>query len=372
MSHASVHALPIDRQILIPFRSPDPSADLFLDGVFRSDEFQRPLARTSDAHRAIFRRTLALWRNCFGSAEPTHAQIEVEHLAAFQEWLIARRYAPTTINKVCQYASQIIQFGNGRSISIDRLDCDYAPPRTASLEELSAIYRACSAAVWPKHPLIPAPLWWRTLLVLAFTYGPRLGDLAPIDCDSPGLAWSGIRFEADCPDQRMKDRSEHGWLVFTPLKTRRRKPAPLILPLSSAARRHLEALPRVGGRVLACRKNPRSFRRELRAIQILALFRAAGHSAMRTSNGRFRIDGRSLILREALRSLNDMHQRPYTIQDIRKTSDTYWFRACPGIQEHVLGHAPRGVNARHYVNPIPVLVKAIGLLEQPEAFSEGP
>lgn len=211
---------------------------------------------------------------------------------------------------------------------------DVAKKRVADIAELSAAYDACEVAQWPRSRR--RTLWdgavelWRLVLVLDYNFGPRTEELLK-------LRWENIHWDSPCPAPEISRLNwRYGWLVYTPPKTRKHKPQALHLPLTECARLHLDAV-RPGlnptGPIFGFPKNKRSLYGTLEAI-----WSEAGV------------------------------ETPYSFQEIRKTCSTGWNDLWPDLGEHVTGHAPRGVNAKHYDAELRRLCQHAPRLPQPEAM----
>lgn len=307
----------------------------------------------SGSHRGKFDTVLDHWETCFAPDNPPVAVIDDNHLSRFQRWQIeVQEFSPRTANNYVKYVGQILNklcprdYRNrgGKGILaqlpyVPMLPVPRVKKRIARFDDLDRFYRECRQATWPQNHGFPAPLWWRTLLVLVFTYALRASDLIPNKTKQGGLRWSSVIWEPECPIAEFDLVSPHGWLVFTPQKTRRIKDE-LVLPLSETAARHLRHLRDIApGRdlILPCPTHYAFWKNENARLQRLAGI-----------------------------------EQPYTLQEQRKTAVTYWSRIDSELASHVAGHAPRGVTQEHYSNALFVLVKRIEELELPDAYREGP
>jgi hypothetical protein len=210
--------------------------------------------------------------------------------------------------------------------------------RRIATAELAGCYAECGAAAWPTHLSARASDVWRALLVLAATYGPRTQELI-------GLEWGNVSFDERCPHPKYSTSivNPHGWLWHVPRKTRATKPEPLYLPLTIAARAHLERLRRTGagGRIFALPRSRRAFDGQRRRLWRLAVGRGAEWT-------------------------------PYTWHELRFTASCAWNDLRPGLGEHVTGHAPRGVNRQSYDEDLHRLVTFAPLLDLPAEFARPP
>ena len=66
-------------------------------------------------------------------------------------------------------------------------------PRIFSHDELSRLYDACETCTYPMG-IIPAPDWWRSLLVLAYNIGARTSDLLSMETDAVDWNKGSVRF----------------------------------------------------------------------------------------------------------------------------------------------------------------------------------
>ena len=241
---------------------------------------------------------------------------------------------------------------------------DWLPPRQLSLAELDAMYRACDVAVWPERTWlsrrlgaggraltienpVPAPLFWRTAIVLWTITGLRCEDLIDYTHGSHGLEMKHLHLDAtNCPWTNTPVTWSHGWIRRVPAKTRRHGKM-LVLPLPSIARVHLDALlllrrqaTPAAGQVFLCPCTNRDFYSQWDAIVASARERTP-------------------------------IPEPCTIHDLRRTCAGLWDRAKLGLGEHVLCHAKGGVHQQSYQNVIPELLDACPRLPIPAEFVAG-
>lgn len=313
----------------------EPSGDVRLKEAF--DQFLRPQLerrKRSPSHIRAFYTILEHWQRL--TPDPPVRLIDDALLQQFSDallvWYQSHEMRGTeAVSKALRYLRSIFRAcaergpGNPRGVATGKHVLTYVPiaeppersmqrKRIATLAELGAAYEACQVAKWPKPRrrslwAAPAPLLWRVLLVLDYTYGPRTENLL-------GLEWANIVLDTACPaPDASRLHWPHGWLTYVPGKTKRHKPDPLYLPLTECARMHLEEL-----------------RLRNRTGPIFA-FPRNKHALHNT---------RQRIWTEA--DIAD----PYTFQEIRKTCSTAWNDLYPLLGEHVTGHAPRSVNQIHY------------------------
>jgi hypothetical protein len=79
-------------------------------------------------------------------------------------------------------------------------------------------------------------------MVLYRTYGFRPQELLAYDAKKTPITWANISFGIESPNPSSEETNEHGWLHYTPPKTKRKKPHPLYLPLTKHARAALNII----------------------------------------------------------------------------------------------------------------------------------
>lgn len=200
-----------------------------------------------------------------------------------------------------------------------------------TVEQLGALYEACSAAEWPTSCTVPAAIQWRGWIVLGSLLGIRVEQL-----NAAEFAW--FRMEASSPAKGSNRRHEPGWLSYTPEKTKRSKRVRLVVPLPPCVRLHLDALSRHG---------------RLRLFD----FGSAGSNAARQQW----ID---IAERAGVPHLQRC--------DLRDTANQIWGAVNRDLGRWVCGHAARDVNERHYTRIEPDLIAAIPQLVVPAQFERGP
>jgi len=198
--------------------------------------------------------------------------------------------------------------------------------RIASANELSALYEACDVATWPNRCGISPPLLWRATIVCLLNWGLNTQDLFRLDESSivPGDGRRGL------------SRPDRLYLRFVRRKTQRHKPAPIILPLNETVQRHVASIRRPGGRLFPFPRNTRDIKRQWDVIHAEA----------------------GIALESKIH-----------FQDLRKTCNTYFDMVSPGIGEWILGHAPREVNAKFYLDVEKRILAAVDQFPQPAGFS---
>lgn len=209
--------------------------------------------------------------------------------------------------------------------------------RIVNTETLEAIYRHCSIARLSYDARIPAPLLMRAALVLFLTAGCRRceGWLMPSASYVRQPEFPQVPEYTDC---ELDAESPLGWLVFHTPKTKVRKGCrPLVIPVNSALKSHLDELDRLAPRrqrLLPLGDHPSTWKKQFDRIQ-----RAAG--------------------------IED----PYCWQDLRKTASRLYRRvAGREVAKFILGQQPRGVNATYYDDLTQDGVEACEKIELPACF----
>lgn len=196
--------------------------------------------------------------------------------------------------------------------------------RYVSLEDLDAVFRAASIAVWPRTP--DAPLIWRGKFAWLSFYGTN-------PCDMYAAEWSQITYGDGSKKMPRRDRR---YLTFTRDKTEEDKPA-LTVPIPERLWNVLRPLRSIGSdRIFPCS----------------------------ATNTRDRNKQRDEILDEA----GIPPERRFTFADLRPTTNTRLNDIIPGVGEAVLGHAPRGVNSKFYDLWAGRMLDALDRLPVPPAF----
>jgi hypothetical protein len=353
------------------------------------DKFELPDQHlNSVGNRNKFRTVLRNWEAFWGQQmtheradrEPTIGEITKEHLRQFRDWLKGR-LKPKTVNVYCGYIKQILRkCGPPDSRNPDGHDvlsrvpyvraipAPKSRPEIVWLEQLGPWYEACRSATWPSSHGIPAPLWWRCLLVLCFTYGFRTTDVVQLNNSDEasrkkgsrpqGMDWSALWQQPQCPIPSIPLSHALGWFYLRPGKTEKHK-AELVLPLTAVVKKHLDALPRPrstsGGRRLVL---PAPVCCSQFTEQNMKIQQSAGFELRTDSRGR----------RQAM-----------TPQMLRRSCKSYWSRLSPEVSSYIGGWSPRSVDDKFYLQPLTALLepddrgeRLIDRFRYPEAFLQGP
>lgn len=221
-------------------RDQRPSAPT-LDEVFTAEvqprlESRRRAVATVHEYRRAVKVWEEFWREHGGS--PGLTTIDEDALDQFQEHLAETR-AGRTVNKIMGYLQAVLDqcgprrsgnTGLGRRLGLVdsvprfvRVDEPTAKRgRVATLEQVRVMLDHCHIATHPRHQ---AALKWSAAIRLLFWAGPRRNDLFL------HLRRSNWIQSTRCPLAEVSIDWPWGWLSFTPAKTARKKPAPLVIPL---------------------------------------------------------------------------------------------------------------------------------------------
>lgn len=297
----------------------------------------------------------------FGPEGPPICEITRELLAEVRERLKARCQSINTANRMIRSINVILHRSspagpgnpNGEGLADEWLHLRPFPKtaarkRTATPAEIGEWYLRTEIATWPNRADIPAPLWWRSLLVLACTYGLRTRDLLD-------LRWEQVYWSEQCPDPDAAIRSPFGWLMLVPRKTQRKKPAPLILPQTRHVHAHLLtcwelAQKPTSGRVLKCPVGRRTRRTH-----------SDGQASWNTVAAQLHAERARQQRRAGI-------VEPYTFQHLRKTAATWLGRVDRELRRLVLGHAARDVSDEYYFSGVGTMRDKLPLVPMPPAF----
>jgi len=297
---------------------------------------QRDQERSGTAVRTIddYKTTLRFWEQWLGltNASLAISEITEDEVDLFGDWLEGGR-GGRTVNKHLGNVEAILrrcgpkcpQNRHGRKILTDFVCVEQRDEsedeehvvRTMPQDVFERIYGGCRVAKRPEYGRTPPPLAWRGLLLLFWTFGPRRND-------GFRMSDAALSFNPMCPLPDLRIEHKWGWLSWTPRKTRRRKPQRLVLPLTQGLHAHFKQIEGRDGRLFPFNLSSRAWREEFLAIQ------------------------RSVGIDE-----------PYTFQCLRKTANVEWDTLEFDVGKHVLGHAARDVNTRHYKQVVRKLVELV-------------
>jgi integrase len=284
-------------------------------------------------------------------------------LNAWGEWLMAESGPKLTLDtakKQWRCVRAILrrvgprEAGNPRALGfLDRVPAmdpleelalgdDRDGPQDVTDEQIGRIYAACDVADWPGDASV---LQWRTYLVILSVMGPRVNDAAT-------LTRENFSFDPASPVARSVRTYEHGWLVYRPTKTARKKSAKLIVPLPPVVSAHVRAL---------------------------AARRGSGQAGSGLAGGGGRLfgwpDARGHRFAATWQRIVDHAGLPHIERrHMRATANLRWDRAGGDRQlgRWVLGHAARDVNDQHYMRAEPDLIAAAPQVEVPAPFAASP
>lgn len=311
-----------------------PTLDEVFGAEFKSRlESRRRAVSTIQDYARTVSRWVEFWSTRGGS--PILAEITEDNLDLFAEYL-TETLTGRTVNKHMGYVQSILDqcgprrsglTGLGRRFglldSVPRFVRAEERParrgRVATLAQVDAMLGHCHVATLPRYQ--PA-LKWSAAIRLLFWCGPRRCDLFE------HIRLSNWVKASRCPVDEVSIDWPWGWLTFTPAKTARKKPEPLVIPLPRGLSFDLLAIKHPAGEtdppLFGFASCSRDWRAGFERIQ-----RAAGIA------------------------------QPFTFQDCRKSANVHWQQTIsPGTGSLFLGHSARGVNARHYSEDVVLMVKA--------------
>lgn len=319
------------------------------------DRHMRAEYADADTTAAEYRTVLKLWDKRIGRLPVV--EITDQHLKTFKEALLKTR-GPNTVRKLLRHLRAVIRRCGPR---IDRnprgLDLIERLPYVAMPAPDRKYVRACTlaeagrlfdAAQWmkyrPRSCTVAAPDWWRAQEIIVWFHGIRTANLMLLDHT---VVKSDAAVDADQDLREANFRRPfawpHGWLVYCPKKTERRKPFPLILPLHPLTKAAFERLAphRASGLMFGVPK--------------FTTVKKHYYSAVATWGENAGIDW------------------GISLDNVRKACSTAYNDIHASLGSYVLGHAPGRsgdqVNSVHYDAVLDRLRKAVDELAYPPEFN---
>lgn len=293
-----------------------------------------PVIQLEQSQRSLVEDRVALnhWERLTGN--PDLKSISRKHIARFRDGLIEGRSA-ATVNKCWREIKSMLRWASEEDVlervpvishrSKSRL-CKEAPKKqreTLSMDEITALYRACRAATYPAGGRVPAPKLWRCAIVLWYFYGARTLDVVR------ELTWDNIHWQ---------DRL----IVYRAMKTRKLQG----VPLTDLVVKHLRSVQR---------SSP----------QIFAGFRTPGHHNARTGKWK---RGYYTTWRNEIQPAAELSG--IWIKHFREAMITRNNGIEPGLGNWIAGHYMPGVSAQNYDLPTKRIREAVESTPVPECFYE--
>lgn len=209
--------------------------------------------------------------------------------------------------------------------------------------EINAMYFATHEMKRPRGWCEPHPVGrsWRAALVTFFNYGLDTGTVWKTASFHEPILWRRVSWNQQSPDREVKETSRWGWLFYRRVKTGK----VFFRPMNRTVHEHIRSIlldvPNPDGPVFvggSTRPNRR----------FCTLCRLAG------------IGPKSI--------LEAGEERPWVLNDLRKTCATYYDEHIPESSIEILGHSAGGITFRHYAHRAPLAFRAIMTLPQPMAF----
>jgi hypothetical protein len=292
-------------------------------------------------------------------------------LRAYQEWLKERFPPPkgsSTINKAVREIVLLLKLAAAEGIPVS----SYRPPKDLPTDgrpryyfddaSVGKLWASASSASWPKckQTGVEPSVFWRSLLVMLRTYGPRVQDFAAYNKGKSktrpkvGLLWRDVTLGTDgeqvrSPNFESLETWPLGWIYYMASKTAGSSGRKYFLPITPAVRGaldrlHAGALALHGGTLPEdARVFPLSYSNTLPKT-FVALQASAG---VQTRDG----------------------QR-YELEDFRKTVATYSAAVDPGLPHALCGWGGGGVQQKHYQQPEVLLVRRIMDIAMPACFDQ--
>lgn len=335
-------AEPIHPHVL-KFKPPTAQArDLDLQEAF--ERFKRPELRGRSADTlGEYRTHLRRWRECFDDLRarcaaagerwkyrmsyPVLPEIGKEELRIFRVWLESQtdgpgpRFSTRTINKHLGSVQAILKAAEDadqilRAPAIKPLPAHRAARKLwLTHEQVDSWMDSCEIADWPRDLPRPTSTYWRTLGVLWCIYGFRTQEVVSYESSKEPLDWSQIRWERTTPHPDGHAVCPWGWLTYTPVKQRRFKEEPLVLPLNEIAYRWLREIwdGQTQGPVIPFPLN----------------------------NGMFYNTWHAIVRRAGItpKAALDGSVESYKPKHLRKTATTWLNNHRPGMADYIVGHA---------------------------------
>lgn len=279
--------------------------------------------------RSEYRRSLNHWEKL--TDDPYVCMISRETLREFRAKFIATGLASPTLNKTWRHLRAILRrlgpaadrnpWGEDIIEKIPAMRLASEAPKTPALippARIDTVYRACKLATWPERCTVSAAHCWQAMLVLLWNYGLRTQDILLI-------TWGDVDF------------SGTGTIKYVAQKNKRKGgkfAQPRTLPMNETVKAHLWRIRKDDpqARVIDFPRRKHGLYWQWRVILMAA-------------------------------------QVPlFDFRDLRETCNTRHEMRRQGVGKWILGHAATGINEKHYLNPTPLIKRAISTFPQPSAF----
>jgi hypothetical protein len=196
---------------------------------------------------------LRRWETFWNKKQPLVCKCDRKHLETWRRHLMSlEKYKPRSINKHLGSIRSILVAADKNGILKRRPKLEQLPDDTLDPtrkiylrdEQIDQLMSKTSSLVWPAKSFtgIEPSDWWRCAIVMYRTYGFRPQELLAYDSSKKAISWSNITFAIESPNPSSEQQNQHGWLHYTPPKTKRKKPHPLYLPLTRHARAALNTI----------------------------------------------------------------------------------------------------------------------------------
>jgi integrase len=300
-------------------------------------------------------------------AEPPAAELTAEELVAWRRWLEAqveffpRGVSNRTLNKHVQTITSVLAAAaelrprEFSTIKVKRRPEGKAPKYYFTTEQLSALYNAADAALWPNEGLgsLTPGDFWRCAMVLFYNYGFRTQELVAFDRARTPLLVRQLFWEPVTPHPAGTAVNSYGWLSYVPQKQSRSKPDPLVLPINRVVYAHIQ-------KVITAREAKRD--EPLLPVP-------------RCNRSFYAAWGRILVAAKVRPKASlDGTENDFLPKHFRKTCTTYLNLHRKGIAPYIVGHAAREsgsqVSDTFYDNTELAVLEALSTLPQPPAYEK--
>jgi len=301
------------------------------------------------------------WWKSLSSERLPIAVIRRKHMQCFREWLSANGHSAAGQNEACRTVRQVLLCAVRHEIlahapAIESVDHRGVAPKVfQSDEQINDLWEACDAAEWPRFdanhkrlPYSPATAW-RVAILLYRTYGFRTQELIRHEANFRALQWSSLFRPGLTPNPVGRCECEHGWISYVPQKQERKKPDPLVVPITKHVRAALSRVVPV----------------EMDREQPILNWIMSSVGFYRQWHGLNELAG--------IKPRDGSGVRRYLPKHFRKAATTGINLHRSGMAEHVVGHGAdrsgqSSISSKHYDNAEAAVLECMMTLPVPSCF----